>query len=580
MLSPSRHVLHSGRFLTFQYLALVQHCGVTTIHGDRENVRSSIARLSKQFIRNNHRKNLLLIRRVFDEYNTVDPATNIAVINDVLKVCVKFKYHEWGCFLWDDIQSVSRSKSRCRSASSPNTIAYHLLLQCLTKARCVRIDRCIQTLEWKRECNFSISRSIESEYHRNITTLISKCDGNLNELQRIHSLIEGDGGNVSVQTALISQYGRCSDGLSRAETVFNSTESTLQSAATLNAMMTGYIHCGQHGDALSLYDDHHDLHDDRSHVLALTACAKTRDAVMGERVHRNVGNLEDIYIVTALVNLYGVIGRPHDALRIFRGSEKGSHSMTAPAVNAMLKALVDNELHCDAMTLYQRHRALSNERSHVLALKSCSKSADWRTGRQIAGKLRNGENVRIKNAMIDLYAKCGDVESARKTYDSIGDDDRDSVSLNAMMNGYLLCGLAAEALSIYDAALRMDDGSHLLALRSCMMADDGERGRSIHSVLAEDGDESIQLKGPLIEFYGHFGDIEMVDTVFGSIDCVDSVSVGAMMKALCANDRHEGALGMYHEREHEAYLLKVFQSPVIFAEGVPTFFSVCIRFGL
>ncbi|KAF8039833.1 hypothetical protein BT93_B2141 [Corymbia citriodora subsp. variegata] len=58
-------------------------------------------------------------------------------------------------------------------------------------------------------------------------------------------------------------------------------------------------------------------------------------------------------------------------------------------------------------------------------------------------------NVQVCNSLIDMYGKCGDVESARRVFDEMG--DRDLLSWNSMMSGYIwngLHGLAVESLPV------------------------------------------------------------------------------------------------------------------------------------
>ncbi|KAL3750941.1 hypothetical protein ACJRO7_011861 [Eucalyptus globulus] len=58
-------------------------------------------------------------------------------------------------------------------------------------------------------------------------------------------------------------------------------------------------------------------------------------------------------------------------------------------------------------------------------------------------------NVQVCNALIDMYGKCGDVESARRVFDEMG--DRDLLSWNSVMSGYIWNGLHGSAVELLPA---------------------------------------------------------------------------------------------------------------------------------
>ncbi|XP_022891737.1 pentatricopeptide repeat-containing protein At4g25270, chloroplastic-like [Olea europaea var. sylvestris] len=57
-----------------------------------------------------------------------------------------------------------------------------------------------------------------------------------------------------------------------------------------------------------------------------------------------------------------------------------------------------------------------------------------------------GNNKFVQNALLDMYAKCGDISKARKVFDTIV--DRDVVSWNSMIIGYMRHNLTVEALDL------------------------------------------------------------------------------------------------------------------------------------
>lgn len=58
------------------------------------------------------------------------------------------------------------------------------------------------------------------------------------------------------------------------------------------------------------------------------------------------------------------------------------------------------------------------------------------------------------NSLVNMYAKCGSVEDARKVFDALG--KRDVVTWTALIAGYVQQGLCQEALRIY-STMRQED---------------------------------------------------------------------------------------------------------------------------
>ncbi|KAL3011939.1 hypothetical protein AAZX31_07G227600 [Glycine max] len=89
--------------------------------------------------------------------------------------------------------------------------------------------------------------------------------------------------------------------------------------------------------------------------------------------------------------------------------------------------------------------------SHVNALQACSQLLDLRHGKQIHGRIvvaDLGENTFVRNAMTDMYAKCGDIDKARLLFD--GMIDKNVVSWNLMISGYVKMGNPNECIHLFN----------------------------------------------------------------------------------------------------------------------------------
>ncbi|CAL9205043.1 unnamed protein product [Musa hybrid cultivar] len=91
-----------------------------------------------------------------------------------------------------------------------------------------------------------------------------------------------------------------------------------------------------------------------------------------------------------------------------------------------------------------------------LALNACSRIPSLREGSQIHALLLKSDlasNLYLQNGLIALYSKCGLPEIARRVFDRI--TERDAISWNSMVDGYLKDGNVVAAQKLFD---EMDNG--------------------------------------------------------------------------------------------------------------------------
>ena len=119
----------------------------------------------------------------------------------------------------------------------------------------------------------------------------------------------------------------------------------------------------------------------------------------------------------------------------------------------MIAGYMQNSLDAEAMDMFWRMCRVGWQ-PDVFActsiLNSCgSLEAIWQ-GRQIhahAIKANLETDEYVKNALIDMYAKCDHLTAARAVFDALAHDD--AISYNAMIEGYARQGDLTEALHIF-----------------------------------------------------------------------------------------------------------------------------------
>eukprot|EP01083_Nonionella_stella_P295357 1003800_1 len=213
--------------------------------------------------------------------------------------------------------------------------------------------------------------------------------------------------------------------------------------------------------------------------------------------------------------------------------------------SALLKQLVDKKKNNEALEMYDdiMHQCATNtdhnfkDICHNLAIKACTNSTNYTKGREIHHSLQRegNNNVRIKHSLIHLYGLCSDMDAALNVFNSIALDERDTVSINAMMNAFIQNNASDKALHLYHITTRIKKSqrTHVLAIKACTATnayDDGKR--IIDKLQLQPMKHSIQLSNVLMKFYGHFNDLSNAMNAFNAIDApqMDKIAFVTMMR--------------------------------------------------
>lgn len=160
------------------------------------------------------------------------------------------------------------------------------------------------------------------------------------------------------------------------------------------------------------------------------------------------------------------------------------------------------------------------------------------------------DDVFIKTALINAYAKCNDIDGALNIFNSLKNEKKDCAIMNAIIKWLVKFNQFESALKVYDQHRWLhDDVSHILILRVFQHFNCLDRAQFIHQTVGKNTD--ISLKNALIDFYGHFGDVDNAMDIFNGIqhDQMDKISLGSIIKCLVNNERYQMALKIYDDFE-------------------------------
>ena len=372
--------------------------------------------------------------------------------------------------------------------------------------------------------------------------------------------------NVYLQSALINLYGEHSD-IDTAVNIFNQIPRSKRDSVIITSMMSAYLHCGQHLEAINLYSDYSDLNEQKGkkpigHLLALKACTKLNDLQRGQEIHLSLEKLnlvQNEHIKTELIHFYGHCGDIQSAENVFHSdSSPTPHSIIC--IGSMLTAYNVHQKYTETIklftsTLETRPEIKRNDTALSQALKACTATMDIQNGHEIARYIFEfKQDVRLQTALIQFYGAIGDLNRALDIFNAIPITKWDVFMVDVMMEILNANEQYFECLELYN---KMENAHHLtpdvLTLINVFKACSAETlfyfGQRVHDRLKEQKAGRYLLKHPevqavLISFYGKCGVLGRCEDIFD----VNSSEISLWNAMLTANGRNGNI-----ERTQELY---------------------------
>ncbi|WMV48012.1 hypothetical protein MTR67_041397 [Solanum verrucosum] len=185
----------------------------------------------------------------------------------------------------------------------------------------------------------------------------------------------------------------------------------------------------------------------------LPVFARHVDVLKGKEIHGYAirhGFDKDEFIGSSLIDMYATCTRVEDSYRVFNLlSEKDDVSW-----NSIIAGCVQNGTFDEGLGLFRQMLAANVkpvEVSFSAILPACAHLTTLHLGKQLhAYIIRVGfaQNMYIASSLVDMYAKCGKIMTARCIFDRM--EIHDSVSWTAIIMGYALNGHAREATILFE----------------------------------------------------------------------------------------------------------------------------------
>ncbi|XP_057481295.1 pentatricopeptide repeat-containing protein At5g39680-like [Actinidia eriantha] len=297
-----------------------------------------------------------------------------------------------------------------------------------------------------------------------LATVLSSCSdcGSILEGMQCHGHVLKSGlvFHQYVKNALTYMYTTCSD-VEGAMKVLNSVPGS--DVYTFNSIIKGLVEHGYLTEALEVLGRMTKecvTWDSVTYVSVFGLCTGLKDLKLGLQVHNQIvkTNVEfDEFVGSAVIDMYGKCGETSIARNVFDGLQ--SHNVVL--WTAILAAYLQNGCFEEALKLFfhmELEGVKPNEYTFAVLLNSCAGLSALGHGNSVHAQAEKSglkQYIIVGNALINMYAKSGNIEAANKVFTDMV--YRDSITWNAIISGYAHHGLGKEALIIFQDMLAAEE---------------------------------------------------------------------------------------------------------------------------
>jgi pentatricopeptide repeat protein len=372
----------------------------------------------------------------------------------------------------------------------------------------------------------------------------------------VHAVKFGLARNDHVSSALVLAYAAGRDGAA-ARAVLGGETAAAASSVAWNALISGHNRARQFGLSRRSFADMVRAGvalTPVTFVAVLSACGKTRDALLGAQLHKRVldsGLLPDLKVGNALVDMYAECADMDAAWRLFDGmGTRNVVSWTslvsgfvrsgqvdrawdlfdcmperdAVSWTAIISGYVQAARFREALEMFremQYSNVKADEFTMVSVITACAQLGALEMGEWARVYMsRHGikMDIVVGNALIDMYSKCGNVERAMDIFKEMR--SRDKFTWTAIILGLAVNGYGEEAIDMFYSMIKVsespDEVTFIGVLTACTHSGLVDKGRELFHVMVVDYRiaPNVMHYGCMIDLLGRAGKLtEAMETI-------------------------------------------------------------------
>eukprot|EP01018_Ginkgo_biloba_P006882 Gb_03550 [translate_table: standard] len=300
--------------------------------------------------------------------------------------------------------------------------------------------------------------------------------------------------------------------------------------------------------------------DPRIYDSLLQACSHTKALEEGKQVHAHMRLTrfdQDDKLRTKLLKMYLNCGCLDDARLVFDETSKPNSFLW----NAMIRGYVIKGFYEEEVLTLYRQMILSGVKPDIFTftnvLKACGSLSDLEQGKEVHTLIiRSGyeSDVCVGSALLDMYSKCGSIDSAYKVFDNIS--QRNVITWSAMISGLAHSNRWVKALECFRQmqieGCKANSVTVAAVLPACGMLGDLQQGREIHGyIIRNEFDSYGFVDSALIDMYSKCKNIEVAYRVFYKMSERNVITWATMIAGCTHNGYANEALEIFRQMERD-----------------------------
>lgn len=294
-------------------------------------------------------------------------------------------------------------------------------------------------------------------------------------------------------------------------------------------------------------------------IWLLDSCLNSANFIEAKRLHAKILKLgfdKDEVLLNKVYDVYISSGDLGGAVKVF--DEMSQRSVFA--WNKLISGFVARKKYCRVLDLFLgmlNENVSPNEVTFGCVLKACggSGSVGFECVKQIHGMAilyGFGSSAQVCNPLIDLYAKNGCLDTARKVFDQL--IFKDSISWVAMISGLSQNGYEQEGVVLFCRmhmmGIRPTPYALSSALSACTKIGSFEVGEQFHGLVFKWGFSSeTYVNNALVTLYSRSGKLLSAEQIFSKMQLRDEVSYNSLISGLALSGYSDRSLGLFEKMQ-------------------------------
>lgn len=381
--------------------------------------------------------------------------------------------------------------------------------------------------------------------------------------RRVHSIIESNGVMIDgiLAVKLVFMYVKCGD-LKEGRMIFDKLSEN--EVFLWNLMISEYSGNGNYRESINLFKQMLEL-GIKPNSYTFSSVLKCFAAVAcveeGRQVHGLICKLGfTCYnpVVNSLISFYFVSRKVRSAQKLF--DELTDRDVIS--WNSMISGYVKNGLEDKGIEIFIKMLVFSVDidlATMVNVLVACANMGSLLLGKGLHSYSIKAatldREVMFNNTLLDMYSKCGDLNSAIRVFERM--DEKTVVSWTSMITGYVREGLSDGAIKLFDEmksrGILPDVYAVTSILHACAVNGNLSSGKIVHNYIRENNLETNSfVSNALMDMYAKCGSMKDAHDVFSHMKRKDVISWNTMIGGYSKNRLPNEALNLFAEMQRES----------------------------